>query len=632
MNKKIILPLLLISALLILLTGCMTTPTDESPGVTGTGTIIGTISAPCCSTSIAPVSDYPEYWCFYCQQDWMLQDGIKVVLTYGEDEVATTYTNEDGEYIFTDVLPGSNYVVTAYCPDYNDNRPLVKDVALEVASTFDTEVTDLVSTSLGLVVDFLVLYTEWGPEDISLDAVIADQTAFSNFPKFKALIYEVRRVIENCEINLATDEEVLYATCRAAEEISGLDIGCGPGYTPTNGPTDPCATNSPPYDVFLDDPNPSVVAGCAYTGTVTAKDDNVGDTLTYSLTVGIGDMEINSGTGVITWNPTCDDICYCTDQLVDMGRKSKPNNGCTPNIIEVTVSDGCESVDAEFCIAVTNQAPVIDDIDGESDWNSCENRYEASAIATCDATYQVTAHDPDDCQTVLLYSLENAAPGMTIDSSGLITWNPVPCPNGPRDVTVKVMDACDAEDTVTLRATSTNVAPTIDPIGAMSVPAGCCLDPTVSAVGHDADIDAGCSQTLTYSFDGTSNTPPNMNIDSVTGEITWCPSCEEEEHGVYAVVVKVEDNCGPSAITSFTATATNAAPVIDSITNTNSLIDPPTSDYWTSEIATCSDTYQVMAHDPDACQNVLLYSLENAAPGMTINSSGLITWNPVPCP
>ncbi|HAJ33477.1 MAG TPA: hypothetical protein DCK79_08930, partial [Candidatus Atribacteria bacterium] len=235
LSTKIILPIILISALLILLAGCFGVPTDESPGYTpGTGTITGIIAAPCCSTSADPVTETccvsPEYWCYYCQQNWSLQDGIEVVLTYGEDVVATTTTNEDGEFTFTDVPPGKNYVVTAYCPDYDDNRPLVKDVALEVASTFDTKITDLVSTSLGLVVDFLVYYTEWGPEDISLDAVIADKPTFPNFPKFKALIYEVRRVVENCELNLLTDDDVLYATCRAAEEISGLDIGCGAGY------------------------------------------------------------------------------------------------------------------------------------------------------------------------------------------------------------------------------------------------------------------------------------------------------------------------------------------------------------------------------------------------------------------
>jgi len=249
LSTKIILPLILISALLILLTGCIGTVPDEEPGFTP-GTITGVIASPCCSTSAEPVSEdcciAPEYWCFYCQNAWSLQEGIEVVLTYGEDVVAATTTNKDGEFTFTDVSPGKNFVITAYCPDFDDNRPLVKDVALEVASTFDTGITDLVSTSLGLVVDFLVLYTDWGPEDISLDEVLADRPNFPNFPKFKKLVYEVRRVVENCEVNLLTDDEVQDALCRAAEEISGLDIGCGPGYTP---PPDPCEGHTAPYNI-----------------------------------------------------------------------------------------------------------------------------------------------------------------------------------------------------------------------------------------------------------------------------------------------------------------------------------------------------------------------------------------------
>jgi len=236
LSTKIILPIILISALLILLNGCFGVPTDEEPGYTP-GTITGIIAAPCCSTSAESVSEpccvSPEYWCYYCAKEWKLQNSVKVVLTYGEDEVATTTTNENGEFTFTDVSPGKNYVITAYCPDYDDDRPLVKDVALELVEGgyFDTKITDLVSTSLGLVVDFLVDFTILGPEDIVLDEVIADKPDFPNFPKFKNLIYEVRIVGEKCE-DLTTDDDVQYALCLAAEEISGLTIGCGPGYTP----------------------------------------------------------------------------------------------------------------------------------------------------------------------------------------------------------------------------------------------------------------------------------------------------------------------------------------------------------------------------------------------------------------
>lgn len=333
LSFKTILPILLIFTLLILLTGCFITPSDEQPGYTP-GTITGTIAAPCCSTSADPVTEPscvpPEYWCYYCQKTWKLQDGIEVVLTYGEDEVATTTTNDKGEFTFTNVDPGKNYVVTAYCPDFADNRPLVKDVALQLieGGSFDTNITDLVSTSLGLVVDFLVLYTDWGPEDISLDAVLADRPEFPNFPKFKALIYEVRRVVENCELNLLTDDDVLYATCRAAEEISGLDIGCGAGFTPPPGPGPTptpgvCDGNTLPEitDVKLDtisifNIDPSLVAdihlivGTPYEFCVTATDpDNkLPQPLTYYLTIDGVDYYSIGNSNCLTITPEAEDV------------------------------------------------------------------------------------------------------------------------------------------------------------------------------------------------------------------------------------------------------------------------------------------------------------------------------------
>jgi len=347
LSTKIILPIILISALLILLNGCFGVPADESPGYTP-GTITGIIAAPCCSTSAEPVSETsgsPEYWCYYCQNTWSLQDGIEVVLTYGEDEVATVFTNKDGEFTFTNVDPGKNYVITAYCPDFDDNRPLVKDVALEIieGGSFDTKTTDLVSTSLGLVVDFLVLYTEWGPEDISLDEVLADRPSFPNFPKFKKLIYEVRIVVENCEVNLLTDDDVQEALCLAAEEISELDIGCVPGFTPLPGPgptPGPCDGDIKPVidqvegvdQVFLnDDPVSSgstlyltvdtLYELCVY---ATDPDNKLPQPLTYSL----------SGTkdGIPFEIPMGTDNCYSgTPSVDDVGTY----------IVYVNVSDGC---------------------------------------------------------------------------------------------------------------------------------------------------------------------------------------------------------------------------------------------------------------------------------------------------
>ena len=546
-NFKFILPLILISAFLILLTGCMTTPTDESPGVTGTGTIIGTIAAPCCSTSIAPVSDYPEYWCFYCQQGWMLQDGIEVVLTYGEDEVATTYTNEDGEYTFTDVLPGSNYVVTAYCPDYNDRRPLVKDVALEVASTFDTEITDLVSTSLGLVVDFLVLYTEWGPEDISLDAVILDQTAFSNFPKFKALIYEVRRVIENCEINLATDEEVLYATCRAAEEISGLDIGCDAGYAPPGPP--PPEPQPGKYTLYLKADPWDGALSLTGAGVYVEETQNV-----------VVDTEANSCYNFLYWTVDVGESSWVTVDLNTEPLEVDMNGNVT-----LTAHFACPPVDPDLVIDIgeiskaktLNTSGVRSTVPPDESicYPSCAIINSVTVISECtEGDFPLELVPPYD--PLVLNIVDHDSTGeIGIDyETGEI------CFNGDIGVLPKIY---------TIDVTYTNPCGVVAATGTVTVEfKDCsCVVPTADAgkdqseevcPGTDALIDlvgAGTGTGISYAWD--------FNVsDGITEDSTeQNPKNVVFGEGTYTVTLTVTGDCG-SAIDTTTVTV-NRAPVAD---------------------------------------------------------------------
>ena len=635
-NVKIILPLLLLSAILILLVGCMMTPTtDDSPGATPeTGAIAGIIAAPCCSTSADAVSNPPADWCcpsnpdISCREEFFLQDDIEVILTYGGEEVDTTMTNQKGEYTFNNVPAAKNYVITVVCPD--NDRILVKDVAPEVigGQTFDAEITDWVSTSLGMVVDHLLDNSILGPEDIELKKVIDDKCAFVHFPAFIRLVIEVRRVAEECG-DLYADDAVMDALCKAAEQVGrivipDLELGCVAGATPGPGPgptPDPCEGNAVPYNVSLD--TLTVIAGCSYSGTVSASDDGIKDPLTYSWTTGFtppGDMAITSA-GAITWNPQCEDICDCPNQLVDAGRVGT-NSVCTPNIIKVTVDDGCATTDAEFCIEVINTPPALFGAAGQV-------IQDMEVAFGCDYTRPLVVADPEvpDCQTISLTLVGNPA-SMCIDESGAkpaIYWAPT-CDdvgNSPFSVTLEVSDGC-ATVSYPFTATATNAAPTIDSIDAMSVAVGCCLDPTVFAVGHDDDIDAGCNQTLAYSFDAASDTPPNMSIDSATGEITWCPDCAEEESSPYTVVVKVEDDCGASATASFEATATNATPTIDSI------------DAMSAVAGCCLDpTVFAVGHDDDidaGCSQTLTYSFDAASdtpPNMDIDSAtGEITWCP----
>ena len=510
LSTKIILPIILISALLILLTGCFGVPDDESPGYTP-GTITGTIAAPCCDTSAAQVTApsgvSPEFWCYYCVKTWYLQDGVEVVLTYDGEEVDTTVTNENGQYTFTDVPPGKNYVITAYCPDYDDERPLVKDVALELTGdgSFDAKITDLVSTSLGLVVDFLVDFTILGPEDIVLDDVIADKPEFPNFPKFEILVGEVRRVLGLCR-DVNTDDDLQYALCRAAEEISGLTIGCGPGYTYT--PPQACAGNIAPV---VDSLTPlAATVGTEYSGTAVAHDANVGDTLTFSLvgTVPTG-MIINGSTGAISgWTPVCADIP-------------------SVNVI-VKVTDNCKASDQDtFTITVssTNYAPVITSTPG------------TSAVVGDLYTYQIIATDTD-CWSDITYTLEDGPASMTI-TDDTISWTPT-CADidlNDHSVTVRATDngspVLYKDQTFDITVSSTNYAPVITSTPGTSAVVGDLY--TYQIIATDTD----CWPIVTYSLESG---PATMTITDDT--ISWTPTCADS--GINSVTVRATDNGSPA--------------------------------------------------------------------------------------
>jgi len=553
LSTKIILPIILISALLILLNGCFGVPTDESPGFTP-GTISGIIAAPCCLTSVETVSETcciaPEYWCYYCQKEWKLQDSVEVVLTYGEDEVATTTTNDKGEFTFVNVPPGKNYVITAYCPDYDDDRPLVKDVALELieGGSFDTKITDLVSTSLGLVVDFLVTYTEWGPEDISLDEVIANKPNFYAFPRFKKLILEVRRVLEECG-NVDIDEDVQDALCRAAEEISKLDIGCGPGYTPPPPPPpNPCAGNNAPVidEVTLNGTaisSPStqdLVIGTSYTVVINASDDNIltkpANPLTYSLTITKGtdpSFNIDMGTNnTFTGTPLAADVGTYT--------------------VYVNVNDGC---------ATTTWGPVTVEVHDECYDNTAPSLTmpdNASVDPGASYSWSVTASD-DGIKEPLSFSLVSVVPTPTnnfsVDpTSGEISWNPT-CDDivGGADttytITIEVDDGC---TTVQGSFEVTLLAEQCDPCydntaPSLTMPDNASVDPGASYSWSVTASDDGIKEPLSFSLVSVVPTPTNnFSVDPTSGEISWNPTCDDIVGGAdttYTITIEVDDGC-----------------------------------------------------------------------------------------
>ena len=169
------------------------------------------------------------------------------------------------------------------------------------------------------------------------------------------------------------------------------------------------ATNASP--VITSTPTLVGTQGVAYSYDVNATDAN-GDTLTYSLVAPAPfGMTINPATGVISWTPTA--------QVGD-------------NPVTVQASDGSLAASQSFTVkvaaAVAPAAPVF-------------ITPTVLPPAFVQTTYTTTVIATDANGDTLTYSLVAPIPaGVTIDSTGVISWTAAAGQVGPNVVTVQAQD------------------------------------------------------------------------------------------------------------------------------------------------------------------------------------------------
>ena len=354
-KSRIFLTIITLTLVLLVFTGCKGV-VPPSPGATEDVTVIsGRIKMPltCC----APLEGMPkddgsnndcdevEFWPLIPNAVVELKSAAKGKC---KTVLATTLTDEDGNYVFEDVKPGL-YIITAYCPEEGNNGFFLKDVAEKFHGVaLDAGIPDCTSTALALVIEKVNnCYNDWYQcyhkrtaiykliETIAKDVGKVDIAAIMNHDRFGDYCDDVYVDL----VDLICD----FGCCDISPGTTG-----GGGSTP-----DPCEGHTAPYDVALDEQVATV--GEVYTGTVTAKDDD-DDVLTFAFAPGyeppVG-MTINPTTGVITWDsPTVDDICYCeVPQSADLARIAAPQM-CKP--LMIIVSDRCHSTPAEFCLAVVD--------------------------------------------------------------------------------------------------------------------------------------------------------------------------------------------------------------------------------------------------------------------------------------
>ncbi len=208
----------------------------------------------------------------------------------------------------------------------------------------------------------------------------------------------------------------------------------------------------------------------------------------------------------------------------------------------------------------------------------------------------------------LVFSLPVAPSGMTVHPTlGTVVWQPTNAQLGPHQFVVKVEDGRGglAIESFTVEVHTPNTAPVIT----SRPPSLAVVDmPFHYAVyAQDAEQDP-------IQF-GLENEPDGMAIDTQTGLLTWTPTADQL--GSHAFSIVASDGRGGRAVQAVSievvATAPNDPPVINSQPRLRARVGQVYG-------------YLIEAHDPNG--DPLSYHLDVRPPGMTVDATGVVQWQP----
>ncbi|SIS63415.1 VCBS repeat-containing protein [Thalassolituus maritimus] len=282
--------------------------------------------------------------------------------------------------------------------------------------------------------------------------------------------------------------------------------------------------------------------------------------------------------------------------VVDGNVSYTPNenfNGSDSFTVQVTDGTATDIIVVNVTVTAVNQAPVID-----------QSEASVTTDEDTEGTTTLTATDTDG--DVLSWSVSSAASnGLAAVTGGNVTYTPNENFNGSDSFTVLVSDG-ELSDTIEVSVTvnELNDAPVIDQ-GAT----------TILTTDEDEE------QTLVLSASDVENDSLNWSVSSaaangfasvVDGTVTYQPA--PDFNGTDAFVVMVSDGTDSATIAvSVTVNAVNDLPEI-------------TSSAITTATEGVEYSYAVLASDVE--DDSLTFSLNTAPAGMSISSSGVITWTP----
>jgi hypothetical protein len=344
--------------------------------------------------------------------------------------------------------------------------------------------------------------------------------------------------------------------------------------------------NTPPVLPAQSDRTIAALATLSVTNTATDF-DTPPQTLSYQLLSPPAGAAISSK-GVITWTPSL-------------------AQALTTNTITTVVTDNGSpplSATNSFLVIVNpaNTPPILPVL---ADTTVAE-------LTTLIVTN--TATDNDSPPETLTYTLLAAPAGVTISSSGVITWTPSEAQGpGTNVITTRVTDngtpPLSATNSFTVVVTEVNSAPSLPAQGDRTIAALTTL--VVTNTGSDSDIPAN---TLSYAL---LVAPAGATISS-GGVISWTPTLAQAP-STNTITTVVTDNGSPPL------SATNSFLVIVNPANTPPIL-PAQADVTVAELTTLIVTNT--ASDTNSPPNTLTYTLLTAPAGATISSSGVITWTP----
>ena len=307
-------------------------------------------------------------------------------------------------------------------------------------------------------------------------------------------------------------------------------------------------------------PVTSVALGSTYQYDVNARGN---PQQTFSLNEAPEGMDIDPTSGMITWEP---------DALGQFDVSVTASNGIGPDAIQ------------SFTVEVTGIPPTITSKPIDNGFVGSSYTYDVNAGGTPDPTFALTL----------------APPGMKIDpATGIISW--MPSQEGSFSIEVAALNGVEPNETQSYTLT---IFPEIEPPIIISSP----LELAAVNKTYTYDVDAIGAPSPQYSL---TSAPTGMNIDPLSGVITWTPTAE----GTFNVTVIAFNGASVVATQSFSveATASLFAPTLTSA--------PPTQ-------AALGEVYSYRA---TASGNPSpFYSLSQAPLGMTIDpASGIVSWIPI---